>query len=128
MVRCGSGTRELATGTLAEDQPSSERGRPGSRDGDRPGPEVVQRAAALSPDEYASPFPRWPDDLRHVAVSTWLNGGVPAAQVAQRAGHRVDVLLRVYVKCIAGREGAVRRRVKEALRAGRDQDRSVHGP
>jgi hypothetical protein len=31
VVRCGSGTRELATGTVAEDQPSSEQGRPGSR-------------------------------------------------------------------------------------------------
>jgi hypothetical protein len=44
------------------------------------------------------------------------------------AGHSVDVLLRVYAKCIAGQEDAVRRRVEEALGAGRDQDRSVHGP
>jgi len=40
------------------------------------------RAAALSPEEYASPLGRRPYDLRHAAVSTWLNGGVPAPQVA----------------------------------------------
>jgi hypothetical protein len=45
-----------------------------------------------------------------------------------QAGGGVDVLLRVYAKCIAGQEDAVRRRVEEALRVGRDQDRSVHGP
>ena len=40
--------------------------------------------------------------LRHAAVSTWLNGGVPPTQVAEWAGHSVAVLLRVYAKCIAG--------------------------
>ncbi len=34
-----------------------------------------------------------PYDLRHAAMSTWLNGGVPAAQVAEWAGHSVEVLL-----------------------------------
>lgn len=86
------------------------------------------REAALSGNEVASPLARRPYDLRHAAVSTWLNGGVPAPQVAAWAGHSVDVLLRVYAKCIAGQEDAVRRRVEEALRAGQDQDRSVHGP
>ena len=75
------------------------------------------RAAALSPEEYASPLARRPYDLRHAAVSTWLNSGVLAPQVAQWAGHSVDVLLRVYAKCIAGQEDAVRRRVEEALHA-----------
>ena len=40
------------------------------------------RAAAPSPEEYGSPLGRRPYDLRHAAVSTWLNGGVPAPQVA----------------------------------------------
>lgn len=31
-----------------------------------------------------------------------LNRGVPAPEVAQRAGHSVDVLLKVYAKCIEG--------------------------
>ncbi|WP_211177865.1 hypothetical protein [Pseudonocardia acidicola] len=61
-------------------------------------------------------------------VSTWLNGGVPALQVAAWAGHSVDVLLRVYAKCIVGQEDAVRRRVEEALRAGRTAGESKIGP
>lgn len=76
------------------------------------------RRKALTPPEAASPLARRPYDLRHAAVSTWLNGGVPAPQVAAWAGHSVDVLLRVYAKCIAGQDEAVRRRVEEALRAG----------
>jgi integrase len=43
-----------------------------------------------------------PYDLRHAAVSTWLAAGVPAAEVAERAGHTVDVLLKVYAKCLDG--------------------------
>ena len=31
-------------------------------------------------------------DLRHAAVSLWLNAGVPAPTVARRAGHSVEVL------------------------------------
>ena len=77
------------------------------------------RAAALTAEEVASPLARRPYDLRHAAVCTWLNGGVPAPQVAAWAGHSVDVLLRVYAKCIAGQEDALRRRVEEALRQGR---------
>ncbi|GEL16335.1 tyrosine-type recombinase/integrase [Pseudonocardia asaccharolytica] len=76
------------------------------------------RAAALSPEEFVSPLARRPYDLRHAAVSTWLNGGVPAPQVAEWAGHSVNVLLRVYAKCIAGQDDASRRRVEQALREG----------
>jgi hypothetical protein len=32
-------------------------------------------------------------------VSTWLNGGVPAADVA---GHSVEILLKIYAKCLDG--------------------------
>jgi hypothetical protein len=35
-------------------------------------------------------------------VSTLLNAAVPRAQVAESAGHGVEVLLRVYAKCISG--------------------------
>ncbi|MBN9791170.1 integrase [Pseudonocardia sp. TMWB2A] len=86
---------------------------------------ALARTEALTAEEAASPLARRPYDLRHAAVSTWLNGGVPAPQVASWAGHSVDVLLRVYAKCIAGQDDAVRRRVEDALR---DQDQSVHGP
>lgn len=76
------------------------------------------RVAALSAEDAASPLARRPYDLRHAAVSTWLNSGVPAPQVGAWAGHSVDVLLRVYTKCIVGQEGATRRRIEEALRDG----------
>ena len=65
------------------------------------------RALALTPAQVASPLARRPYDLRHAAVSLWLNGGVPAPEVADRAGHGVDVLLRVYAKCIDGQEEIV---------------------
>ncbi len=59
------------------------------------------RGAAFTGTESASLLARRPYDLRHAAVSTWLNAGVAPAQVAEWAGHTVDVLLRVYAKCIA---------------------------
>jgi integrase len=54
-------------------------------------------------------------DLRHAAVSSWLNGGAPPTQVAEWAGHSVNVLLRVYAKCLDGQQHAARRRIEEAL-------------
>jgi integrase len=74
------------------------------------------RAVALSEAETASPLARRPYDLRHAAVSTWLNAGVPATQVAEWAGHSVHVLLRVYAKCIVGQDELARRRIEEAMR------------
>jgi len=50
------------------------------------------RAHALTADEVASPLARRPYDLRHAAVWTWLNAGVPSTQVAEWAGHSVTVL------------------------------------
>src|SRR5262249_9995650 len=43
------------------------------------------RAAAFSGQEAASLLARRPYDLRHAAVSTWLNAGVPAPQAADWA-------------------------------------------
>lgn len=74
------------------------------------------RRGALSEAEYASPLARRVYDLRHACVSTWLNGGVPAPQVAEWAGHSVEVLLRVYAKCIDGQDEAAKRRIEAALR------------
>ena len=74
------------------------------------------RAAAFTPRESASLLARRPYDLRHAAVSTWLNAGVPAPQVAEWAGHSVDVLLRVYAKCISGQQAEAKRRIEEATR------------
>lgn len=73
------------------------------------------RRAALTPDEYASPLAKRVYDLRHACVSTWLNGGVPPAQVAEWAGHSVAVLLKVYAKCIDGQHQIAKRRIEDAL-------------
>ena len=77
---------------------------------------IAARRAALTPTEYASPLARRPYDLRHACLSTWLNGGVPPTQVAEWAGHSVDVLLRIYAKCLVGQDELARRRIIDALR------------
>jgi hypothetical protein len=74
------------------------------------------RSAALTKDEVAAGLLPRPFYLRHAAVSTWLNAGVPATQVAEWAGHSVDALLRVYAKCIAGQQDEAKRRIDEATR------------
>lgn len=73
------------------------------------------RAAAFTLEAQAGPLARVPYALRHAAVSTWLNGGVPAAQVAAWAGHSVEVLLKTYAKCLDGHDELARRSVQAAL-------------
>jgi integrase len=73
------------------------------------------RAAALTPQQVASPLARVPYHLRHAAVSLWLNAGVPATQVAEWAGHSVAVLLKVYAQCIDGAEQSAQARIGTAL-------------
>jgi len=75
------------------------------------------RRAALTPGEYVSPLAKRVYDLRHACVSTWLNGGVPPAQVAEWAGHSIAVLLKVYAKCIDGQDQIAKRRIEDALGA-----------
>jgi integrase len=77
---------------------------------------IKARQVALTAAEQASPLARRPYDLRHACLSTWLNGGVYPTQVAEWAGHGVDVLLRIYAKCIAGQDELAKRRISEALR------------
>ncbi len=75
------------------------------------------RAIAFTPGEAASLLCRRPYDLRHAAVSTWLNATGDPAQVAEWAGHTVNVLLRVYAKCIAGQQTEAKRRILEATQS-----------
>ena len=75
----------------------------------------LARQLVLTPAQVASPLAGRPYDLRHAAVSQWLNAGVPAPEVAERAGHSVDVLLKVYAKCIDGQEATINARIEEAL-------------
>ncbi|HEY9418427.1 MAG TPA: tyrosine-type recombinase/integrase [Pseudonocardia sp.] len=73
------------------------------------------RARSFTEEVAASSLARTPYDLRHAAVSTWLNGGVPPTTVAEWAGHSVEVLLKIYAKCLDGTDAAIQRRVQEAL-------------
>jgi integrase len=77
---------------------------------------IKARQVALSATEQASPIARRPYDLRHACLSTWLNGGVYPTEVAEWAGHSVDVLLRIYAKCVVGQDEIAKRRISEALR------------
>ena len=72
----------------------------------------ASRAGTAWTDDGTS---RRPYDLRHAAVSLWLNCGVPATEVARRAGHGVAVLLKIYAHCIDGQADAANKRITVAL-------------
>lgn len=74
------------------------------------------RGLALPPAVVASPLAARPYDLRHSALSTWLNAGVDATEVAERAGNSVEVLLSRYAKCLDGRQEVANRRIEDLLR------------
>jgi post-segregation antitoxin (ccd killing protein) len=74
------------------------------------------RHLALTPSQAASLLARRPYDLRHGGVSLRLNAGVPATQVAEWAGHSVEVLLTIYAKCITGRDQVWFDRIDRVLR------------
>ncbi|CAM5458644.1 Integrase OS=Streptomyces alboniger OX=132473 GN=CP975_02530 PE=4 SV=1 [Streptomyces alboniger] len=73
------------------------------------------RLLALPPALAASPLARRPYDLRHSALSTWLNAGVDPTEVAERAGNSVEVLLGRYAKCLDGRQEVANRRIEDLL-------------
>ena len=73
------------------------------------------REHVFTPEVAATPLAKRPYDLRHACVSLWLNSGVPATQVAEWAGHSVNVLLKVYASCIDGQDEAAKRRIEAAL-------------
>jgi integrase len=80
------------------------------------------RHDTLTAAECASPLARRVYDMRHACVSTWLNGGIAPAQVAEWAGHSIAILLRIYAKCVDGRDDIARRRIEEALGDPGDDD------
>lgn len=95
----------------------------GRRDGGRVGSTTYGRAwskarkAVFGPEQAAGcPLAKRPYDLRHAAVSAWLNGGAEPTRVAKWAGHSVRVLLEVYAKCLDGGEKAARDRAERILR------------
>jgi integrase len=85
-----------------------------------PKPTIVRtwklaREETFTEEVAASLLAKRPYDLRHAAVSTWLNGGVPPTDVAEWAGQSVEVLLRIYAKCLDGGQQLLRKRVQVAL-------------
>jgi integrase len=74
------------------------------------------RTLALTPEQVISPLAGRPYDLRHAAVSLWLAAGIPPPRVAERAGHSVEVLLRVYAKCLDDGDDTANTRIDDALR------------
>ncbi|MBE1485228.1 site-specific integrase [Plantactinospora soyae] len=80
------------------------------------------RAMVLTPVQQRSPLARRPYDLRHAAVSLWLNAGIPATQVAEWAEHSVHVLMRVYARCVYGQEEAARRQIETALAQSKPEE------
>lgn len=69
------------------------------------------RTYAFTPDQVASPLAGRPYDLRA------RGRGVHAPEAAERAGHGVDVMLRVYAECVDGQREIASRRILEALAA-----------
>ncbi|NEA33092.1 site-specific integrase [Streptomyces sp. SID13031] len=63
----------------------------------------------------ASKLAKRPYDLRHAAVSTWLASGVEPKRVADWAGQSLEVLMRIYAKCLDGREEQAMDRIETML-------------
>src|SRR5271166_2797193 len=88
------------------------------------------RTLALGPELAASGLARRPYDLRHAALSLWLNAGGDPAQIAARAGNSVAVLLTVYSHCIHGQDDLLNQQIGHVLEpsAGRGPCPSVEKP
>ncbi|MET9835667.1 hypothetical protein ABZ078_41755 [Streptomyces sp. NPDC006385] len=75
------------------------------------------RDLALPPALTSTPLAKRPYDLRHSALSTWLCAGADPAEVAQRAGSSVEVLLSRYAKCLYDRQSIDNQRIEGLLSA-----------
>ena len=76
------------------------------------------RQAALGADLAATALARRPYDLRHAALSLWVNATGAPAEVAARAGNSARVLHEVYLHCTDGQDDTVSQRIEDALDAG----------
>ncbi|MVO84537.1 tyrosine-type recombinase/integrase [Streptomyces sp. p1417] len=70
------------------------------------------RKEVLSEHECRTPTGKRVYDLRHTCLTTWLNSGIPPAQVAEWAGNSVPVLLAIYARCIIGQLADYLKRVE----------------
>jgi integrase len=73
------------------------------------------RTRALTSTEFKASLAKRPYDLRHAAVSTWLSSGVEPQLVAERAGHSVAVLFRVYAKFLKDGDEAANAKISARL-------------
>ncbi len=73
------------------------------------------RQAALSPELAATPLARRPYDLRHAALSLWLNATSAPAEIATRAGTSTRVLHDVYQHCICHEHDLTSQQIDQAL-------------
>jgi hypothetical protein len=69
-----------------------------------------------SPDYYSRRRRVMHNDLRHSGITWRLNSGVPATEIAAWAGHSVEMLMRVYARCVAGMEDVWIARMEATLR------------
>ncbi|WP_367135867.1 tyrosine-type recombinase/integrase [Saccharothrix sp. HUAS TT1] len=74
------------------------------------------REKALPPELAATDLAASPYDLRHAGVSLWLSSGVPPKQVAEWAGHSLEVLFRIYAHVLSGSNDAIRALVEAGLK------------
>ena len=75
------------------------------------------RQAALGPELAATALARRPYDLRHAALSLWLNATGAPAEVAARAGNSARVLHDVYLHCIDSQQDHLSQQIEDALDA-----------
>ncbi|HUC60301.1 MAG TPA: site-specific integrase, partial [Streptosporangiaceae bacterium] len=73
------------------------------------------RQFAFTPAQVESSLAGRPYDLRHAALTTWLNAGTSPADVARRAGNSVEVLLRRYAGCLDNQDELINRRIERVL-------------
>ena len=87
------------------------------------------RALSLTVGQLGTPLLARPYDLRHSGITWRLNSGIPATQVAEWAGNSVEVLMRVYARCMTGLEDLWIARMDEALHLedGRDGNPATPG-
>jgi hypothetical protein len=82
---------------------------------DRTGRAAVPRRPRRHPQLAATSLARRPYDLRHAALSLWLNATGAPAEVAARAGNSVHVLQDVHAHCTDGREDLISQQIEDAL-------------
>jgi integrase len=85
------------------------------------------RQAALGPGLASTALAHRPYDLRHAALSLWLNASGAPAEVAARAGNSARVLHEVYLHCTDGQDDTVSQRIEDALDAATAPEHSPPG-